>query len=113
MKCAEDQNALQQKILHWWLTYRLSLQFQVADIIVSFINNTSYLSDNYLLDKTATEVQGKVVNSKWIHSVLQLRRDVAQPKQTLHVTWTQDPFIDWEYGVTFDRYLGLVDARVR
>jgi len=68
---------------------------------------------NYQLEKTPIDEQAEAINSKWIHSVMQLRRDVAMPKQTLHVTWTQDPFKAWEYGVTFDRYLGLVDAQVR
>jgi len=109
----EDQNPLQQKIVHWWLTYRLSLQFTVSDIIASFINNTFSFSANSLLEKSPINKQEKAINSKWIHSVLQLRCDVAQPKQALHVTWTQDPFVAWEYGVTFDRYLGLVDAQLR
>jgi len=113
-KSSEDKrNALQQKLLHWWLNYRLSLQIQVADIVVSFINNTSNFTVDYQLEKTPADERWKAVNSKWIRSVVQLRRDVAQPKEPLHVTWTQDPSYAWEYGVTFDRYLGLVDARVR
>ena len=106
----EKLNALQQKTLRWWLAYKVSLQFQVADVIHSLLNDTAVHTAN---NKRSTTPRTAALHKIWIDTMIRQHREAACPKRNLHVTWMHSPDYSWEYGVTFDRYLGLVDSGVR
>ena len=101
-------NALQQQMLRWWLPYRISLQFQVADAIHLLDSTLPHAWNRSTITPTVA-----ALNKIWLDTVIRQHNEAASVKPMLQVTWTHNSDQAWEYGLTFYRYLGLVGARVR
>jgi len=113
----DELDQLQSYAFRWWIDYRLSQQFRVADVIHKAIGlNQSHVPEHYghqNYNRTEAEA-GLKLQAKWI-STMRAVRDSASSlaKPNMNAVWAVQPRQVWEWAVVHDTNLAFVDANIR
>lgn len=118
----DELEQLQSYAFRWWIDYRLSLQFKVADVIHSAINLARLNDDDDVEDEPSPdnatlpgyEVMKEELQRNWIAAMRAVKDSASSlSKPNLNVVWNTKLHLTSEWAVIHDTNLAFVDANIK